>query len=155
VEGYRAGHGVFTFGNGGSAADAQHIAAELVGRFLRNRRAFQAEALSTNTSILTAVANDFSFERIFVRQLEANARPGDVAWGLSTSGSSANVVAALRYARRRGLKTIALTGQGGGQCATCADLLLDIPSTCTPRVQEVGTLVYHLVCELVETALLE
>jgi D-sedoheptulose 7-phosphate isomerase len=152
VAAYRAGGGVFTFGNGGSAADAQHIAGELVGRFLINRPALRAEALSANTSILTAVANDFSFDRIFVRQLEANGRPGDVAWGLSTSGNSPNVVAALEFARERGLKTIALTGQGGGRCAACADVLLDVPCTCTPRVQEAGTLVYHLVCELVESA---
>ncbi|MCJ7544030.1 MAG: SIS domain-containing protein [Phycisphaerae bacterium] len=150
---YRNGHGVFLFGNGGSAADAQHIAAELVGRFLRERRALRAEALSVNTSVLTAVANDDGFERVFVRQLEANAQAGDVAFALSTSGNSPNVVAALKHARQSGLRTIALTGQGGGQCAPYADVLLDIPSTQTPRVQEVGMLVYHMVCELVEAAL--
>ncbi|MGA2265684.1 MAG: SIS domain-containing protein [Phycisphaerae bacterium] len=149
---YRAGGGVFLFGNGGSAADAQHIAAELVGQFLRRRRALKAEALSTNTSVLTAVANDYDFEKIFVRQLEANARRGDVAFGLSTSGNSADVVAALKYARGRGMKTIALTGQGGGRCARYAQVLLDVPSRQTPRVQEAGTLVYHLICELVENA---
>jgi D-sedoheptulose 7-phosphate isomerase len=147
---YRDGKGVFLFGNGGSAADAQHIAAELVGRFLRTRRAFRAQALSTNTSILTAVANDDAFEKIFVRQLEANAGPGDVAFALSTSGDSPNVVEALRYAREHGLRTIALTGQGGGQCEALADVLLDVPSAHTPRVQEIGTLVYHLLCQLVE-----
>jgi D-sedoheptulose 7-phosphate isomerase len=150
---YRDGKGVFLFGNGGSAADAQHIAAELVARFLRKRQAFRAEALSTNTSILTAVANDDSFEQIFVRQLEANAEAGDVAVALSTSGDSANVVAALRYAREHGLRTIALTGQGGGKCKALADVLLDVPSRQTPRVQEIGTLVYHLLCQLVEDAL--
>ena len=153
TDAYRAGRGVFLFGNGGSAADAQHIAGELVGRFLKDRRALKAEALTTDTSILTALANDFSFDMIFARQLEANAAPGDIAWGLSTSGNSPNVVAALRYAREHGLKTLALTGEGGGRCAALADILLDIPSRCTPRVQEAGTLVYHLICELVESAL--
>jgi D-sedoheptulose 7-phosphate isomerase len=152
---YRTGHGVFLFGNGGSAADAQHIAGELVGRFLKNRRALKAEALGTNPAIVTAVANDFSFDQIFVRQLEAGAGAGDVAWGLSTSGNSANVVAGLKYAREHGGKTIALTGAGGGQCAAYADVLLDIPSKTTPRVQEVGTLAYHLICELVEAAMAE
>lgn len=150
---YRDGHGVFLFGNGGSAADAQHIAAELVGRFLRQRQALRAHALSTDPSVLTALANDGGFETVFVRQLEAHARAGDVAFALSTSGNSPNVVAALKHARQAGLRTIALTGQGGGQCAPYADALLDIPSTQMPRVQEVGMLVYHLVCELVEAAL--
>ncbi len=150
---YRNGGGVFLFGNGGSAADAQHIAAELVGRFLRQRRALRAEALSANPSVLTALANDDGFKTVFVRQLEANARAGDVAFGLSTSGNSPNVVAALKYAREHGLRTIALTGQGGGQCARHTELLLDIPSAQTPRVQEVGMLVYHLICERVEDAL--
>ena len=153
VQAYRQGKGVFLFGNGGSAADAQHIAGELVGRFLKDRRALKAEALSTNTSTMTALANDFSFEMIFARQLEADAAQGDVAWGLSTSGNSPNVVAGLRYARQHGMRTIALTGEGGGKCAPWADILLDIPSRSTPRIQEAGTLVYHLVCELVESAL--
>lgn len=153
VGAYRQGGGVLLFGNGGSAADAQHLAAELVGRFQRQRQALRAEALSVNTSILTAVANDYDFERVFVRQLEANAREGDVAFAMSTSGNSPNVVAALKYARQHGLKTVALTGQGGGKCAPHADVLLDIPSAATPRVQEVGVLVYHMLCELVEDAL--
>lgn len=153
IAAYRQGGGVLLFGNGGSAADAQHLAAELVGRFQRQRQALRAEALSVNTSILTAVANDYDFEQVFVRQLEANARAGDVAFALSTSGDSANVVAALKYARQRGLKTIALTGQGGGKCAPHADVLLDVPSAATPRVQEVGVLVYHILCERVEDAL--
>jgi len=153
VAAYRAGHGVFLFGNGGSAADAQHIAGELVGRFLLDRGALAAQALTADTTILTAVANDFGFEQVFVRQLEGCAREGDVAWGLSTSGNSANVTAALQYAKAHGLKTIALTGEGGGQCAAHADVLLDIPSGQTPRVQEIGALVYHLLCELVESSL--
>jgi D-sedoheptulose 7-phosphate isomerase len=150
LEAYRTGGGVFLFGNGGSAADAQHIAGELVGRFLAERRALKAEALSSNTSILTALANDYSYEYIFARQLQANARPGDVAFGLTTSGNSPNVLAALKHARENGLRTIALTGEGGGACAQFADCLLDVPTRQTPRVQEAGTLVYHLICELVE-----
>ena len=153
IEAYKAGHGVFLFGNGGSAADAQHIAGELVGRFLAERRALKAEALSSNTSILTALGNDYSFEYIFARQLQANARAGDVAFGLTTSGNSPNVLAALKHARQNGLPTIALTGEGGGQCAQYADCLLDVPSRQTPRVQEAGTLVYHLICELVEAGI--
>jgi D-sedoheptulose 7-phosphate isomerase len=148
----RAGKGVYLFGNGGSACDSQHIATELVGRYLKNRRAIHAQALTADTAILTAVANDFSFERIFVRQLEAAAGRGDVAWALSTSGNSPNVVAALRWAKSHGLRTIALTGQGGGKCAPYADILLDIPASATPRVQEAGMVVYHLICEIVENA---
>ena len=150
---YRAGGGVFLFGNGGSAADAQHIAGELVGRFLIERRPLRAEALSTNTSAVTAIGNDYDFESIFARQLSANARPGDVAIGLTTSGNSPNVLAALRAARQMHLKTIALTGAGGGQCAGLADVLLDVPATLTPRVQEAHVVVYHSLCELVELAI--
>ena len=153
VRAYRQGRGVFLFGNGGSAADAQHIAGEFVGRFLKDRRALKAEALSTNTSTMTALANDFSFDMIFARQLEADAAEGDVAWGLSTSGNSPNVVAGLRYAREHGMRTVALTGEGGGRCAPWTDILLDVPSRSTPRIQEAGMLVYHLICELVESAM--
>ena len=153
VESYRAGGGVFLFGNGGSAADAQHIAGELVGRFLKERRPLKAQALSTDTSILTAVGNDYGFEAVFARQLAANAAAGDVAIGLTTSGNSPNVVAALREARERGLKTIAFTGAGGGRCAEFADVLLDAPETLTPRVQEAHMVIYHVLCELVERAL--
>lgn len=152
IAAYESGGGVFLFGNGGSAADAQHIACELVGRFLKERRALKAEALSTNTSVLTAVANDCDYEMVFARQLEANARPGDVAIGLSTSGNSPNVVAALARAGRMGLKTIAITGRGGGKCAHAADILLDVPSELTPRVQESTAIIYHVICELVENA---
>jgi D-sedoheptulose 7-phosphate isomerase len=152
VTSYRQGGGVFVFGNGGSAADAQHIAGELVGRFLKERRALKAEALSANTSILTALGNDYSFDIIFARQLEANARAGDVAIGLSTSGNSPNVVAALEKARQMGLRTIAFTGQGGGRCAAVADVLLAAPSKETPRIQECHVVAYHILCELVEAA---
>ncbi|MCK5113211.1 MAG: SIS domain-containing protein [Phycisphaerae bacterium] len=155
IESYRNGGGVFLFGNGGSAADAQHIAGELVGRFLINRPALKAQALSTDTSTITCIANDFSYDEIFSRQLEGNAVAGDVAIGLSTSGNSGNVVAALQYAKSNGLKTIAFTKNGGGKCAALADVLLDIPSDATPRVQEIGMLVYHILCEIVEAAMAE
>jgi len=152
IAAYRSGGGVFLFGNGGSAADAQHIACELVGRFLTERRALRAQALSADTSVLTALANDYDYEMVFVRQLEASARPGDVAIALSTSGDSPNVVAALERARRMGLKTIAITGRGGGKCAQAADILLDVPSELTPRVQESTAIIYHVICQLVENA---
>lgn len=151
----RAGGGVFLFGNGGSAADAQHIAGELVGRFLKERKAIRAEALTANTSVLTCLANDYNYELIFARQLEANARAGDVAVGLTTSGNSPNVIAALAKARQMGIKTIALTGQGGGKCAALADVLLDVPAAFTPHVQQAHMAIYHVLCECVELALLD
>ena len=153
VAAYRSGRGVLVFGNGGSAADAQHIAGELVGRFLKERRPLRAEALSANTSILTALANDYDFDVVFARQIEASARPGDVAIALSTSGNSANVVAALARARQLGCRTIALTGDGGGRCAELADVLLDVPSKITPRIQESHVVIYHIICEWVEKAI--
>lgn len=152
---YRNGGGVFAFGNGGSAADAQHLVGELVGRFLLDRGALKAYALTTNSSTLTAVANDSDFDRIFVRQLEACAGPGDVAIGLSTSGDSPNVVAALAAAREIGMKTIAMTGAGGGRCAALADVLLDVPAESTPRIQEAHAVIYHTLCEMVEAGAAE
>jgi D-sedoheptulose 7-phosphate isomerase len=149
----RGGGGMFIFGNGGSAADAQHIAGELVGRFLKERRGFRAEALTTDTSVLTAVANDYDYRQVFARQLEAKARPGDVAIALSTSGSSPNVVLAVRRARRLGLKTVALTGEGGGKLAGLCDVLLDVPSRLSPRIQEAHAVIYHTLCEMVEQEL--
>ena len=154
VESLRAGGGVLLFGNGGSAADAQHIAGELVGRFLVNRPAFRAVALTTDSSVLTCVANDFDYEQIFARQIGALGRPGDVAVGLSTSGNSPNVVAGLARAREVGLRTIAFTGSGGGRCAALSDVLLDVPGAVpTPRVQEAHGVAYHVLCELVEAAM--
>jgi len=153
VAGIRAGGGVYLFGNGGSAADAQHIAAELVNRFLIERRAIRAVALTTDSSILTSVANDSDYERVFARQLEALGRPGDVAVALSTSGGSPSVLAGLTTAREIGMKTVALTGGGGGRCAELADVLIDVPSDQTPRVQETHAVIYHILCELVESAL--
>jgi len=149
----RAGQAVFTLGNGGSAADAQHIAGELVGRFLVDRPPLRAEALSTDTSVLTAVANDYGYENVFARQLAGKARRGDVVIALSTSGDSPNVLAALKQARQMGCRTIAFTGRGGGQCAGLADVLLDVPATLSPRIQEAHALMYHILCELVEAEL--
>lgn len=153
VAAYKSGNGVFTFGNGGSAADALHIAGELEGRFLRERRPFKAEALCGNTALISALANDYNWEIVFARQLEANGRAGDVAIALSTSGNSPNVVMALAKARAMGMKTIGLTGQGGGRCRDLCDVLLEVPTKITPRIQESHIILYHVLCELVETAL--
>lgn len=144
---------VLLFGNGGSAADAQHMSAELVGRFARERRALAAIALTTDTSVLTAVGNDDSFDRVFVRQIEALGRPGDVAFGISTSGSSANVIKALETARARGLRTIALTGRDGGAAGAAAEIHINVPESSTARVQEVHATLIHVICELVERGL--
>lgn len=145
---------VFVFGNGGSAADAQHFAAELVGRFMRERAALPAIALTTDTSVLTAIANDYSFRRIFVRQLEALGRRGDVALGISTSGDSPNVLDAIRYAREQGLRTIALTGRDGGTIGAAAELHVNVPDENTQRVQEVHGTILHAICEVIERDLI-
>lgn len=145
-----AGGKVMTFGNGGSAADAQHMAAELVGRFMRERAALAAIALTTDTSILTSVANDYAYDRVFVRQVEALGRDGDVALGISTSGGSANVLAALEMANTRGLRTIALTGKDGGPIGKAASIHIHVQEDSTARVQEVHRTVIHAICELVE-----
>jgi len=152
VRSCRNGGGVYLFGNGGSAADAQHIAGELVGRFLKERRALRALSLSTDPSVVTCLANDYGYENIFARQIEAHAGAGDVAVAFSTSGNSPNVLAALRKAREIGCGTIAFTGSGGGKCAALADVLLDVPSRHTPRIQESHIVLYHILCELVEAA---
>lgn len=138
------------FGNGGSAADAQHVAAEFVNRYLLDRPPLPAIALTTDTSILTSISNDFSFTDVFVKQIKALGAAGDVALGISTSGSSGNVVQAMAEARRREIHTIALTGQGGGDMAGLADVAIIVDSTDTPRVQEVHLMVEHVLCELVE-----
>lgn len=155
VDSLRRGQGVLVFGNGGSAADAQHVACELTGRFLVERKALRVMALTTDTSILTAVANDYGFDRVFARQVEAHGREGDVAIGISTSGHSPSVIAGLQAARQEGLATIALTGKGGGKCAELADVLLDVPARLTPRVQEAHSVICHIVCEFVERAFAE
>lgn len=154
VESYRAGGGLLLFGNGGSAADAQHIAGEMVGRFLKDRPPWRAIALSSDSAVVTCIANDYDFASIFARQVQAQGRAGDVAIGLSTSGNSANVVRGLEQARAMGLKTIAFTGAGGGRCAALADVLLDVPSKHTPRIQEATAVCYHILCELVEEAMM-
>ena len=145
----RGGGKVLLFGNGGSAADATHLAAELVGRFLIERRALPALSLSDNASAVTAIANDYGYERVFARQVEALGASGDVAVGISTSGASANVVEGLGAARALGLATVALTGSGG-RLLDVADVCIAVPSDGTPRIQEAHTLVGHLLCELVE-----
>jgi D-sedoheptulose 7-phosphate isomerase len=149
-EAQAAGGKLLIFGNGGSAADAQHMAAELVNRFQRERDALAALALTTDTSLLTSIANDTSFDRVFVRQIEALGRPGDVALGITTSGASASVVSALEAARSRGLKTIALTGRDGGAAGRAADIHVNVPHESTARVQEVHLTLIHAICELVE-----
>jgi len=150
---FTSGHTLFVFGNGGSAADAQHICAELVGRFAFERAPVAAIALGTNTALMTAWSNDAGFEDTFARQIEALGRPGDVALGISTSGNSENVVRALERARMRGLRTIGLTGLGGGRVAAHCDLLLAVPLRDTPRVQEVHTVTYHAICAALEARL--
>jgi D-sedoheptulose 7-phosphate isomerase len=137
-------------GNGGSASDALHIAGELVGRFLIERPALDVICLNANVSVLTAWSNDYDYASVFARQVEAHGRPGGVLWGISTSGNSANVVAAFERARALGLRTIALTGEGGGRLAPLADVLIDVPSRETPRVQEMHLPIYHFICEEVE-----
>jgi D-sedoheptulose 7-phosphate isomerase len=149
----RAGGKLLVFGNGGSAADAAHIAAELVGRYLLDRDALAAVALTDNASTLTAVGNDYGFEEVFARQVAGLGAPGDVALGISTSGESANVLAGLAAARPRGLRTIGLTGASGGRLAGAVDLLIAVPADATPRIQEAHALVAHLICELVEREL--
>jgi len=149
----RRGHKVILFGNGGSAADAQHLAAEFVGRYRRDRRPLPAVALTVNTSAVTAIANDYEFDLVFARQLEALGAAGDVAIGISTSGKSANVIAALQVARREGLITVALTGRQGSPISEVADFCVCIPSEHTPGIQEAHITVGHVLCELVERAL--
>ena len=153
VSAYRAGGKVVLFGNGGSAADAQHIAGELVGRFKLERPALPAVALTTNTSVLTAVANDYGYETTFSRQVEALVGEKDVVVGLSTSGNSPNVIEAIKAAKIKGAKTICLTGGNGGQLAEEADLVIRVPSDSTPRIQEAHITIGHIVCELVEREL--
>lgn len=149
---YRNGGKVFIAGNGGSAADSQHIAAELVSRFYRERKALAAESLTVNTSNLTAIGNDYEFARIFSRQLEANGRKGDIFWGISTSGNSKNIISALKTAGNMGIKTIGFTGEKGGEMAELCDFIVKIPSSDTPRVQENHILLAHIICEAVEEA---
>lgn len=148
----RAGGKLLVFGNGGSAADAQHIAAELMGRFYVDRPSLPAIALTTNSSNLTAIANDLGFEDVFARQVEALARPGDVIMGISTSGNSENVARALEAANRIGARTVALTGAAECRLDRIAQIVLKVPSTDTPRIQEGHIAIGHVLCQLVESA---
>ena len=150
VRALKAGNKVLAMGNGGSAADAQHLAGELVGRFLEERAALAAIALSADSSILTAVANDYGYEAVFLRQVEGLARSGDVVVGISTSGNSANVISALTRAKELGCVTVGLTGHQGGEIGKLADYSLIIPSSETPRIQEAHILIIHILCDLVE-----
>jgi len=147
VKALKSGHKVLIFGNGGSAAEAQHLAAELVNKFSRPRKPLRAIALTTDTSTLTSIANDSSYDFVFSRQLEALGEEGDVALALSTSGTSPNIVEALKAAKKKRLLTIALTGEGGGRLGPHADFLLDIPSRTTPRIQEAHLVLLHLIAQ--------
>lgn len=149
----RAGRKLIFFGNGGSAADAQHMAAELVGRFLRERRALPALALTTNSSTLTAIGNDYSYERVFARQVEAFGVAGDIAIGISTSGKSPNVIQGIRTAKNIGMVTAGMTGRCGRELADVADHCLRVPSESTPRIQEAHTLIGHILCQIIDESL--
>jgi D-sedoheptulose 7-phosphate isomerase len=151
---FQSGHKLLVFGNGGSSADAQHLTCELVGRFMADRRPLPAIALTTNQAVLTAWSNDHSFADVFARQVEALGKPGDVALAISTSGTSANVVNGLQRARACGLRTIALTGADGGRLGELSDVMLAVPLTSTPRVQEVHLVTYHAICTVLEARLL-
>jgi D-sedoheptulose 7-phosphate isomerase len=149
----RSGRKALFFGNGGSAADAQHLAAELVGRFGPERAPLAAISLSTDTSILTAVGNDYGYDKVFARQIEALGQPGDAAIGISTSGNSPSVLQALDVARSKGLFTVGFTGETGGQMLDRAEMLFRVPSRQTPRIQETHILLGHIICELVDREL--
>jgi D-sedoheptulose 7-phosphate isomerase len=144
------GNKIMFCGNGGSAADAQHLAAELSGRFYRDRQPLAAEALTVNTSYLTAVANDYSFAEIYARLVEGSGNEGDVLIGLSTSGNSENVIRAFQAAHRKGIITVGLTGESGGKLAALSDFIIRVPSTDTPRIQESHILIGHIICEFIE-----
>jgi D-sedoheptulose 7-phosphate isomerase len=150
IDAYRDGRKLVVMGNGGSAADAQHLAAEIVGRFKMERKALPAVALTTDTSILTAVGNDYGFDCIFSRQVEALAEPGDVVVGISTSGNSPNVQKALEAARKKRCRTVALLGKDGGTIKDVAELALVVPSNDTPRIQEAHIAIIHILCDLLE-----
>jgi D-sedoheptulose 7-phosphate isomerase len=153
VSAYQAGHKALFFGNGGSAMDAQHLAGEFLGRYLRDRRPLPAVALADNTAAVTAIANDYGYEHVFSRQLEAIAVPGDVAIAISTSGNSKNVIEGVTSARKLGLFTIGMTGSSGGRLHGLVDALIAVPSDETPRIQECHILVGHALCDAVEHAI--
>ena len=151
----KAGNQVLLFGNGGSAADAQHIAAEFVNRFIIERPPLPAIALTTDTSIITSIGNDYDFSEIFSKQIRAIGRKGDIAWGMTTSGTSMNVIKGLEAAKKIGMVTIGLTGRDGGDVAKIVDHSLNVSSTSTPRIQEVHIMVGHVICEMVDFKLFQ
>lgn len=153
VQAYKTGHQAVFFGNGGSASDAMHMTAELVGSYLKRRRALPAIALNANVPTLTALANDYSYDEVFSHQMDAYIHPGDVAVGLSTSGRSTNVLKGLEAAKRLGAKTIGLLGKDGGSIAPLVDVAIIVPSSATDRIQESHILVGHILCEMVESAI--
>lgn len=147
---FRAGNRIYFCGNGGSAADAQHLAAEFSGRFYKDRIALPAEALHCNTSYLTAVANDYGYEHVYARLIEGIGQPGDILIGLSTSGNSVNIIEAMQKARRKGMICIGFTGESGGSMKSECNFLINVPSSDTPRIQESHIMLGHIICELVE-----
>ena len=153
IECLKKGGKVILFGNGGSASDSQHIAAELIGRFKKDSTALAAIALTTNSSVMTSLANDYGYEVIFAKQIEALGQKNDIAIGISTSGKAKNVALGIKQAKKNGLKTIALSGGDGGKIAKLADLSLLVPSTITARIQEAHITIGHIICELVEESL--
>ncbi|MCX8012181.1 MAG: D-sedoheptulose 7-phosphate isomerase [Desulfobacterota bacterium] len=153
IQALRRGNKILLFGNGGSAADAQHIAAELVNRYLFDRNPLPAIALTTDTSILTSISNDLGFEEVFARQLVALGKKDDIAWGITTSGNSLNIIRAFRVAKELGLITVGFTGKGGGAVASLVDYNFNVVSDSTPRIQEAQLTLAHVICELVERRL--
>jgi D-sedoheptulose 7-phosphate isomerase len=151
VQAFRKSGAVIFCGNGGSAADAQHLAAEFSGRFYYDRPPLDSEALHVNTSYLTAVANDYSFDEVYARLVKAKMKAGDILIGLSTSGNSKNIIRAFQQAKQMNITTIALTGKSGGELKNLSDILLNVPSTDTPRIQELHILIGHIICEIVES----
>ncbi len=155
VEAFKAGNKLLLFGNGGSAADAQHLAAEFINRYLIERPPLPAIALTTDTSVLTSISNDYAFPEVFVKQIKALGKAGDVAIGISTSGNSSNVIKGLKTAKEMDLKTIALVGGDGGELAKIADWALIVESASTPRIQEVHIIIGHIICEMVDLMLFQ
>jgi len=153
IRAVKQGGKILIFGNGGSAADSQHMAAEFIGRFQKERRSIPAVAFTTDTSILTALGNDYGFDKVFVRQLEGLGKKGDVAIGISTSGNSVNVIEAVKLAKAMGIKTVSLTGNKGGALAGMTDININVPAAMTARIQESHSCIIHAICELVEEAL--
>lgn len=153
IQSLKKGGKIIFFGNGGSAADSQHLAAELIGRFKKDRNALAAVALTTDTSVITSISNDYGYEVVFAKQIEGLGAKGDVAVGISTSGRAKNVISAIKQAKKMGLKTVALTGCDGGELSKIADVSFIVPSQVTARIQEAHITLGHIVCELVEEAL--